>query len=246
MCGKKIRRGVRQIPPNSPPTPPSPPPLGNSLTELPSEMLLEIMKKVGSGSFISFINAKASCKALKAVGEENIVLEHLSFDQVPLLIEYENPNVEHVVNAALAAGNLSALFRLGIAHCLCAGGDFEYGFQLISNAADKNHYEAVYVFSLIMVAQSDDNDPNIESMALKSWNKIFNEEKIQEIKQKFQFWFPQLIDRPMGGPVFRVKSYKSCGSHGQSEQSGQLCMQCRLDIELQWFVETLGGTYIVP
>lgn len=247
MCGKKIRRRADKVAvkvsdkTSGTPSPPSPP----SLIDLPNDMLLEIMKRVAHDSYTSFINAKATCKAMQAVGEEYEVLKRVNLKQLPLFIDDEYPHVGRVVNAASAAGNSRALFRLGIAHCLCAGGNYEYGCHLIANAASKRLHRAVYIYSLLLTTQSGMNNHNYESLAIEAWKNICAEDRIQRIRHRMEAWFPRLVERLMGGPVFRVTHYTCCGIHSPTDRLPQSCVRCRLDIELQWFVESLGGTYIV-
>ena len=66
----------------------------HTLTSLLTEMLLEIMKKLVKESYISFVNAKATCSTLRDIGEHSSVVKHLSIKQLPMFFEDEHPAVD--------------------------------------------------------------------------------------------------------------------------------------------------------
>lgn len=106
-----------------------------SLTDLPNDMLFVIMKKLGKDSYGSYVRAKASCKLLRDIGEENGVLKHLSINHIPLFAEVNNEPVRRVTNVLLEAGNMSVVLRIGMVHLFCNGGDYKYGKKLIKRAS---------------------------------------------------------------------------------------------------------------
>lgn len=115
-----------------------------SLMNLPPEMELEIMKRVGQNSHVSFVNAKAASVLMRDVSQEISVLKNLSFNKVPLFVDDKFPYVENVMYAALGAGNLKVVFRLGVTHCLYVGEIYEYGCHLISRVARKKFHKIFF------------------------------------------------------------------------------------------------------
>ena len=82
----------------------------DSLTMLPTELIVEVMKRLGRVSLASFINAKATCKTLRDVGERACVVKEAAIRELPMLCEVGNPSIERVLDSALIAGNYQALF----------------------------------------------------------------------------------------------------------------------------------------
>lgn len=80
------------------------------------------MKRFSQKSFVSFVNAKASCRLLCDIGWEKTVMTHFECSLIPLFAE-ENLFVEHVLNVAIVAVNTKALFQLRFMHAFSFGGD---------------------------------------------------------------------------------------------------------------------------
>ena len=76
---------------------PHPPPLP-SLTDLPNDVLFEIMRRVGRRSFEAFVCAKATCSLLRDIGDTPSVRRRLAVDQVPPFVDEIFEPVEDVIN----------------------------------------------------------------------------------------------------------------------------------------------------
>ena len=107
----------------------------HTLTSLLTEMLLEIMKKLRKESYISFVNAKATCSTLRDITS---IVKHLSIKQLPMFYEEEYPAVERVIDLSLIFGNPKLCFDMNSCiHSFCATGNFKYGYQIFRNVARK-------------------------------------------------------------------------------------------------------------
>ena len=71
---------------------------------------------------------------MRDIGQNVCVLKQVSFREVPLFVVDVFPYVQRIMNIALVAENLRAMFHLGVTHCLCIGGSYPYGCQLINIA----------------------------------------------------------------------------------------------------------------
>ena len=58
------------------------------------------------------------------------------------------------MNVAIVVGNLTVLFKLGVVHLLCAGGDFMYGQHLILRATYNGLVIAQYLDCLVLAVRS--------------------------------------------------------------------------------------------
>ena len=76
------------------------------------------MMKLSNTFFISFVNAKASCKLLRDVECERVVLRRLAITQISPFQE-DNFFVERILNLACVAKNMKAIFVLDLFTFLC-------------------------------------------------------------------------------------------------------------------------------
>ena len=84
-----------------------------SLTvDIPRDVLVSVMRVLARTSFVSYVNAKASCKLLRDVGSDGVVFHDLHCGVIPLFVEDE-PRVQKLLEDAAVAGNLRAIFRIG-------------------------------------------------------------------------------------------------------------------------------------
>lgn len=136
-----------------------------------------------------------------------------------------------------------AIFRLGMCHAFCAGGSYYYGYELIREVGKKNILDAAYIWCLMLTAHSGQLNPIFESKAIELWNKIYTEEKIQSLRMKLMACFSPIAGRLAERCVFHVQHFSSCSLRPPIHQSAENCIRCRLDMEVKWFVESLGGEY---
>ena len=84
-----------------------------SLTvDVPRDAFVSVMRILARTSFVSYVNAKASCKLLRDVGSDGVVLLDLHCGVIPLFAEDE-PRVQKLLEDDAVAGNLRAIFRIG-------------------------------------------------------------------------------------------------------------------------------------
>ena len=86
---------------------------------------------------------------------------------------------------------------------------------------------------------------NLESNAVRLWVSIYDPERIERIRGRLQPWFQVLSPRLMGGNIFHVRGFAQCTFHHPMYKRPRICIRCRLDLELRWFVESMGREYVM-
>ena len=215
---------------------------GLDLSKFLDEVLFEIMKKLVRSCYVSYVHLKCTCKMLNSIGNERSVV-HLRCLGLPINAE-DHVSVERLMNVAIVAGNLTSLFRLGLFHLLCTGGDFMYGQHMILRVAYNRLIIGRYLCCLVLAARSYPPNLNLFGFGMKMWNSMYNEGRIHELRMQFSSWFLVLRSRLAEGPIFQVNPYACCYMHSKNNRKPWCCTRCKVDIELQWFVENLGGQYV--
>lgn len=136
------------------------------------------------------------------------------------------------MNVAIVAGNVEAIFRLGVMHVFCSGGDFMYGQQLILKIAIKGLDRAICVGSLMLAFHTYPSNLNSYGFTKTLWSSIYDEKRINMIRLKLSQWFPLLNERLEEGPIFQVHPYSCCSSQSHRDRMSWICKKCRIDIEI--------------
>ena len=130
--------------------------LALSLTDMPHDALLEIMRRLAASSYSDFVSAKSTCKLLRDTGDTPSVRRVLAVDQIPPFEDDEDEVLEAVINVCAVDGNVKAIFRLAFEHSFCHGGDYQYGYQLLKLCAYERLDMAIYLRSLVAISHCDE------------------------------------------------------------------------------------------
>ena len=85
----------------------------------------------------------------------------------------------------------------------------------------------------------------LESNAVRLWVIIYDPERMERIRVRLQPWFQVLAPRLIGGNIFRVRGFAQCTFHRPMHKRPRICIRCRLDLEVRWFVEAMGREYVM-
>ncbi|XP_059302406.1 putative F-box protein At1g67623 [Lycium ferocissimum] len=133
----------------------------SSIESLPNELLTEIVARVASFSFKSYINAKLSCKVFHEVANERYVYQNATLVDFPLLNLWLKPKQEKInkitsfLELCRECGNTEALYRKGVMD-LFRNDRPELALELVKRAAKGGHIGAFYVIGIIMVFMGGD------------------------------------------------------------------------------------------
>ena len=86
---------------------------------------------------------------------------------------------------------------------------------------------------------------NLEFNVVALWVSIYDPERIERIRVRLQPWFQVLAPRLTGGKIFRVRGFAQCTFHHPMHKRPRICNKCRLDLEVRWFVESMGREYVM-
>ncbi|XP_071728689.1 putative F-box protein At1g67623 [Rutidosis leptorrhynchoides] len=131
----------------------------NILEDLPPEMVVEILSRVGQDLSAQLFMIKLVCKAFKRHSEHALVYKRLSFNKW-CISHWGDPKLGHIFFMAMYSGNHNAIFRYG----LRAYFDSIYpniGLRSLEKASNMQLKEACYVYRLLMFASHQTEKKNI-------------------------------------------------------------------------------------
>ena len=129
-------------------------------------------------------------------------------------MEDTNPDIRHLIDAALEAGNQKALFRVAFLHSFCVGGTFTYGYEVLKAAVEAGDHSAIYVWCLVLTAHSSCIGHPSYGDPTDLWRSIFSDEaRVDRMRNRLQRWFPLLAPRLTDGNLFHVNAFPECASH---------------------------------
>ncbi|XP_071719058.1 uncharacterized protein [Rutidosis leptorrhynchoides] len=85
----------------------------NFIEDLPQDMLVEMLSRVGQNSSAQLFMVKLGCKAFEKHSEDVLVYKRLSFDRW-CISPWENPKLAHIFLFSMYFGNPNAIFRYGL------------------------------------------------------------------------------------------------------------------------------------
>ncbi|XP_071736320.1 F-box protein At2g35280-like [Rutidosis leptorrhynchoides] len=124
----------------------------NTIMEaLPTDMLAEILSRVGRHSCQQLFLAKTVCKEFLKVSFDPLIYKRLCLDIFPI-VHFGNPKLIALLNRCFFYGNPNMIYRKGLI-CYFNSDYNELGLRLLKQASDMKVLEAVYVYGLIMFAK---------------------------------------------------------------------------------------------
>lgn len=121
-----------------------------SIESLPYALLTEVIAQVASTSLVDLSYLKLSCKYFLQAASDDYVFEHASLEKFYVVWPMTNRYANLFLMRCKKSGNPEALYRQGM-HDYFSLGLTNSGFKLLKLAADKNHPEATYVYTIIML-----------------------------------------------------------------------------------------------
>ncbi|XP_071734244.1 F-box protein At2g35280-like [Rutidosis leptorrhynchoides] len=131
----------------------------NILEDLPQDMIVEILSKVGQDSSAQLFMVKSVCKAFDTHSEHALVYERLSFDRW-CISPWGDHKLVRIFFMATYYGNPNAFFCYGLRTYF----DSIYpdiGLHYLEKASNMQLKEACYVYRLIMFASHQTEKKNI-------------------------------------------------------------------------------------
>ncbi|XP_065874650.1 putative F-box protein At1g67623 [Euphorbia lathyris] len=120
-------------------------------SDLPIELLSDILARVASTSCTDLFNAKSTCKEWFKGASEDYVYEHVSIDSLPVIpCRNTSKPVVSFLEKCIQVGNPESLFRQGMVDYFSHSKP-DSGLEYLRKASDKGHLEAKYVYGIILV-----------------------------------------------------------------------------------------------
>ncbi|XP_071695113.1 putative F-box protein At1g67623 [Rutidosis leptorrhynchoides] len=125
----------------------------NILEDLPQDMLVEILSRVGHNSSTQLFMVNLVCKAFEKHFVDALVYKRLSFDRW-CISPWENHKLEHIFLFSMYFGNPNAFFRYGL-RAYFDSIKLDIGLRLLKKKASNIQLkEACYVYGLVMFASN--------------------------------------------------------------------------------------------
>ncbi|XP_075085187.1 F-box protein At2g35280-like [Nicotiana tabacum] len=133
----------------------------SNIESLPNELLTEVVARVASCSFKSYINIKLSCKVFHEIAKERYVYQNATMADFPIEPSWERNKQEKInkltsfMELCRESGNTEALYRKGVMD-LFKNERTEVAKELLKKAANGGHLGALYVIGIIMIFMGGD------------------------------------------------------------------------------------------
>ncbi|GAU11159.1 hypothetical protein TSUD_197830 [Trifolium subterraneum] len=126
---------------------------------LPKDLLVEIVAKVASRSMTDLCKVKLSCKEFLDASEDGHVYQHALMDNFALvpLSWFREEKETSFLRRCRESGNLEILYREGMVQYFSTL-MVNLGLENLKKAALEGHHEAKYVYSMILMANCEDED----------------------------------------------------------------------------------------
>ncbi|KAI3874104.1 hypothetical protein MKX03_029780 [Papaver bracteatum] len=85
-----------------------------AINSIPREVFTEILAKVASASLVDHFNANQSCKLFREAGSDNLMFQHASVEQLPIIQWFPKPEVSTFLKQCTIAQNPEVLYRQGM------------------------------------------------------------------------------------------------------------------------------------
>ncbi|GAU20444.1 hypothetical protein TSUD_130020 [Trifolium subterraneum] len=129
------------------------------IKSLPKDLLVEIVGKVASRSMADLCKVKLSCKEFLNASEDGYVYKHASIENFALvpLSWFKDEKETSFLRRCKESGNLEILYREGMVQYFSTLMG-SLGFENLKKAALEGHYEAKYVYSMLLMANCEDEE----------------------------------------------------------------------------------------
>lgn len=135
-----------------------------NLTDLPRDVLNEVLCKVASASLTDLLMAKQTCKTLLAYGSDRRVWQHISLAHFPFNISWLKPGQRDFFLKCVEHNNIDSLFRLGMRGFFDRKYEAkDWGIEHLKAAATEGHMEAKYIYNVI----SGEEVERVEKMSIR-------------------------------------------------------------------------------
>lgn len=131
----------------------------NIVKTLPNELLVEIIGKVASNSMADLCQMKLTCKDFLDASEDGYVYQHASMENFALipLPWFTDEKETSFLRRCRENDNLEILYREGMVQYFSTS-MVDLGFENLKKAALEGHHEAKYVYSMLLMANCEDDE----------------------------------------------------------------------------------------
>ncbi|TMW90579.1 hypothetical protein EJD97_015527 [Solanum chilense] len=226
----------------------------SSIESLPNELLTDIVARVASFSFKSFINIKLSCKVLNEISNERYIYQKATLVDFPIEPLWQKETEEKInkvtsfMELCRECGNTEALYRKGVM-------DFfknnrpDFAVELLKQAAKGGHIGALYVIGIIGVFLGGEFKRKgvmlIGNMKeTKTLRKVTREcrKSLEEILKNIWVKNPLVLgERPTRCTIQHQHRARRNGwpLDSDNEQIDFHCHACSCDVEISYIVSVL-------
>ncbi|KAI3907020.1 hypothetical protein MKW92_008600 [Papaver armeniacum] len=204
------------------------------INSIPREVFTEILAKVASASLVDHFNANQSCKLFREAGSDNLIFQHASVEQLPIIQWYMKPEVSSFLKQCEEAQNPEVLYRQGM---------------LLYKSASLGHIVAAYVLGIILIDAGDDEEDVLRGKQLLTQKsgctrKRSRNGEIEECRKKAKKSIDGMwVNNSLSGAKKYSCNNLECTARNQTyEADNQVleCETCSCNKELAYFYDILG------
>ncbi|XP_026416257.1 F-box protein At1g67340-like [Papaver somniferum] len=218
------------------------------INSIPREVFTEILAKVASASLVDHFNANQSCKLFHEAGSDNLIFQHASVEQLPIIQWYPKPEVATFLKQCEEAQNPEVLYRKGMVEFF-HNNETELGKELLQKSANLGHVVAAYVLGIILIDAGDDEDDVLRGKQLltqksRCTGKRSRNGEIEECRKKAKksiggMWVNNSLS---GAKKYSCNNIEYTARNQTDEAENQVleCETCNCNKELAYFYDMLG------
>ncbi|XP_057418090.1 putative F-box protein At1g67623 [Lotus japonicus] len=214
---------------------------------LPTDLLVDVVARVASNSFIDLLNLKKCSKDFLHATEDNYISQRVSLETFPLIQWIPNDKASSFLNHCRECENIESLYREGLRKYFSYSSGKNDGLEILKVAAQKGHKEAKYVYGMILICSKDDElrKQGLEHVRFLRKSKCVVSCR-QKVRQLLNFmWKNHAMLEHNQSPLCSFKS--TCKGwrlktsrwalldDDDEDEDMSLCEYCRWDHELELF-----------
>jgi len=225
------------------------------IKSLPQDLLVNVIARVSSQSYIDHYNMKVCCKDFFHASKDNYMWQQVSLEKFRLIswLHQEDASVfDFFMQSCKEGGNIEALYREGLRQLYGYKGTVEEGIKDLKMAAEKGHLEARYVYGLILLRSYDDD---LRKEGVQYMQLLRNAKCVVNCRNNVMTLLKGLWSIPNGTlvrnptPLCRKKpckgwslkkgTWKLVDNEDDDDGIQNSCENCRWDVELDFFNDFL-------
>ncbi|RYR20959.1 hypothetical protein Ahy_B03g066186 isoform A [Arachis hypogaea] len=212
---------------------------------IPNDIWVAITSKVASASIRDLCSLRMTCKAARDAGEADIVHRSVSIPPPHATPWWWclSPEAKRFFDRCIVAGHPELLFREALRELFIRRNE-NIGLQMLNSAASTGHAVAKYALTMTLLLRTDDNDEKQKGLELyrkldAAGSLAEGEVQMPRIEEQHTLCSSPRCSTRGHMPLlydYRRRAAERNSVHAFGGAAHIPCIQCRIDYDLQAFV----------